>query len=292
MKINQGNLLTLTTGFNGIFNKGMREAKPQWQTVATQVASNTKTQEYGFLGSFVEIMEWVDERHATALKQHGYTLTNKAFAGTVDVRREDIEDDQFGVYSPLLEELGRAVSIFPDRLVFGLLRNGTTGLCYDGQPFFSASHPVGKGVVSNLTAGVKPLWIMMDTTRALKPLIYQKRKEFKLVVKNAETDDSVFDRAIYRYGVDGRCNAGYGFWQMAHACTDTLDADAVKTVRAQMTALKGDTGDPLYIQPDLIVVGPSNQSAAEEIFLADRNAAGATNTLYKAVKVQVSPFLD
>ncbi|MBF0604594.1 MAG: Mu-like prophage major head subunit gpT family protein [Nitrospirae bacterium] len=292
MKVNQSNLLTLTTGFNGIFNKGMREAKPQWQTVATQVASNTKTQEYGFLGSFVEIMEWVDERHATALKQHGYTLTNKTFAGTVDVRREDIEDDQFGVYSPLLEELGRAVSIFPDRLVFGLLRDGTTGLCYDSQPFFSASHPVGKGVVSNLTAGVKPLWIMMDTTRALKPLIYQKRKEFKLVVKNAETDDSVFDHGIYRYGVDGRCNAGYGFWQMAHACTDTLDADAVKTVRAQMTALKGDTGDPLYVQPDLIVVGPSNQSAAEEIFLADRNAAGATNTLYKAVKILVSPFLD
>lgn len=155
------------------------------KTWPLKVASNTKSQEYGFLGSFVEIEEWVDERHATAIKQHGYALKNKNFAGTVDVRREDIDDDQFGMYSPLLEELGRAVSIFPDRLVFGLLKDGAAGLCYDGLPFFSAVHPVGRGVASNLTSGIKPQWIMMDTTRVLKPLIYQKRKEFQLVVKNA-----------------------------------------------------------------------------------------------------------
>lgn len=292
MIVNAANLLTLTTGFSAIFNKGLREAKPQWQNVATLVPSSTKSQEYGFLGSFVTIEEWIDERHATAMKQHGYTIKNKRFAGTVDVKRDDIDDDQFGVYRPLMEELGLAVAIHPDRLVFGLMKGGQTGLCYDGLPFFSASHPVGNGVVSNLTAGAQPMWIVMDTTRALKPFIYQERKKFQLVIKNAETDDTVFNQGIFRYGVDGRCNVGYGFWQMAHACTDVLDADAFKAVRARMVALKSDTGNPLYIKPNLIVVGPSNQSAAEEIFLASQNASGATNTLYKAVEVLVSPFLD
>ena len=37
----------------------------------------------------------------------------------------------------------------PDKLVFALLGNGFEEKCYDGQPFFSASHKVGKKTVSN-----------------------------------------------------------------------------------------------------------------------------------------------
>ncbi|MBF0422778.1 MAG: Mu-like prophage major head subunit gpT family protein [Magnetococcales bacterium] len=292
MIVNTASLVTLTTAFSAMFNKGLRDAKPQWQSIATMVQSSSASQEYGILGHFAQIEEWIDERHTVAMKQHGYTIRNKMFAGTVEVRRTDIEDDQYGIYSPLMEELGRASAIHPDKLVFGLLKDGTSGKCYDGLPFFSASHPTGKTTASNLTTGAKPMWFLMDTSRALKPMIYQRRKDYQLVVKNQETDDSVFDRGVYKYGVDGRCNVGYGFWQMAHACSDTLDKDAVNEIRTAMQSLKNDTGDPLYIQPDTIVVGPSNQAAAEELFLANYNAAGATNILYKAMTILVSPMLE
>ena len=57
--------------------------------------------------------------------------------------------------------MGRASQVFPDELVFGLLKTGGSTLCYDGQFFFDTDHPVfpnvdGTGtavLVSNVAAG-------------------------------------------------------------------------------------------------------------------------------------------
>lgn len=58
-------------------------------------------------------------------------------------------------------------------------------------------------------------WFLMDTSRPIKPLIYQQRKKAKFVSKTAETDDNVFMSKKFIYGADSRGNAGFGFWQMA-----------------------------------------------------------------------------
>ena len=48
----------------------------------------------------------------------------------------------------------------------------------------------------------------------------------------------------------------------------------------------------LGIKPDLLVVPPSLEDAAEEILLANRNAAGATNTQKGKAKILVAPWLE
>ena len=58
-------------------------------------------------------------------------------------------------------------------------------------------------------------WFLLDTSRPIKPLIYQQRKKAKFVSKTAETDDNVFMSKKFIYGADSRGNAGLGFWQMA-----------------------------------------------------------------------------
>ena len=58
-------------------------------------------------------------------------------------------------------------------------------------------------------------WFLLDTSRPIKPLIYQQRKKAKFVSKTAETDDNVFMSKKFIYGADSRGNAGFGFWQMA-----------------------------------------------------------------------------
>lgn len=58
-------------------------------------------------------------------------------------------------------------------------------------------------------------WFLLDTSRPIKPLIYQQRKKAKFVSKTAETDDKVFMSKKFIYGADSRGNAGFGFWQMA-----------------------------------------------------------------------------
>ncbi|CAH8721005.1 Mu-like prophage major head subunit gpT family protein [Paenibacillus melissococcoides] len=56
-------------------------------------------------------------------------------------------------------------------------------------------------------------WFLLCTTKPLKPLIYQERKAARFVAMDRDTDENVFMRKQFLYGVDGRSNAGYGFWQ-------------------------------------------------------------------------------
>lgn len=56
---------------------------------------------------------------------------------------------------------------------------------------------------------------LMDTTRPIKPLIWQKRKDPEFVALTAPTDENVFWRKEFIYGVDARGNAGFGLWFLA-----------------------------------------------------------------------------
>jgi phage major head subunit gpT-like protein len=64
---------------------------------------------------------------------------------------------------------------------------------------------------------------LLDTTKPIKPLIFQQRKKPQIVAKNKATDDNVFFQKEYIYGVDSRDNAGYGLWQLAFGSTGKED---------------------------------------------------------------------
>ena len=261
MLVNNANLKTLFTAFNAAFRGGLGQAASQYGQIATTVPSTTAAEEYGWLGQLPGLREWLGDRVVHAIGLHGYTIKNKPFELTVGVPRTAIEDDTYGVYTPLMTEMGRAVEAHPDQITFGLLKAGRVELCYDGQPFFSATHKVlndkGKEVnVSNVSddSGSGPSWYLMDTRRALKPLIYQDRKKPNFVALTSETDENVFHRSQYVYGVDARRNAGFGFWQLAHASNKPLTAENLKAAITAMDTQTGDGGRPLGISPNLLVV--------------------------------------
>lgn len=276
MEINNANLKSLFVAFNAAFKAGLGQAASQYGQIATTVPSTTAAEEYAWLGQLPGLREWLGDRVVHAIGNHGYTIKNKSFELTVSVPRTAIEDDQYGVYTPLMQEMGRAVDAHPDQLVFGMLKNGRTALCYDGQPFFSTGHKVlnekGKEVsVSNLSddGNNGPTWYVLETRRALKPLIFQPRKQPNFVALVSETDDNVFQRAEYVYGVDARRNAGFGFWQLAHASNKPLTADNLKAVITAMETQTGDHGRPLGISPNLLVVPKSLRFIANRLLKSD-----------------------
>lgn len=292
-------LQALNTGFKREFQNGLGMVTPSWDKVATRVPSSTKSNTYGWLGQVPRFSEWVGTRSLKDIAASGYAITNKDYEATVSVKRTDIEDDEIGIYSPLLMELGRGAAVFPDELIFALLAAGHTTDCYDGKKFFAADHPVypntdGTGTAvatSNLTTGAGTAWYLLDTSRAIKPLIFQDRKAAELVSMTKPDDEAVFMTNTYRYGADLRCNAGFGFWQMAHRSQAALDATGLSAAIAKMQSLKADGGRPLAINPTLLVVPPSLRQAALDTVKAERNAAGATNTNMNAVEILVSPYL-
>lgn len=296
MIVNNANLKTLFIAFKAAFAAAFAGAPTQWAQIATEVPSSTDSNEYGWLGQLPRFREWLGDRVVNGIATHGYTIKNKQFELTVGVPRNAIEDDQYGIYSPLFAEMGFSAAQHPDELIFALLAAGTTTLCYDGVNFFDANHPVvdakGKPAVrSNTAGGAGTAWYLLDTTRPLKPVILQRRKAPNFVAKDKETDDNVFDRNEFRYGIDARHNVGFGFWQMAYHSKQTLDAAGFNTAYAALSGMKGDYDRPLGIRPRLLVVPPSLRDKALEVVKAERAANGATNINKDVVDVLVSPFL-
>jgi len=296
MIINAGNLTTLYTGYQTAFQAGFSGVTPQYGRVAMTVPSTTRTEEYGWLGQFPRIREWIGERAVQSLSVDDYRIKNKKFESTVEVDKDDIDDDRIGIYTPMMTELGSSAAQFPDELTWALLKAGFATNCYDGQYFFDTDHPVldANGAaqsVSNTGGGSGTPWYLLDTTRTIKPLIFQNRRSFEFKRMDSPTDEVVFSQDKYRYGVDGRCNVGYGFWQLAYGSKQTLDAAAYATARAGMMGLLGDYGRPLGIKPNLLVVPPSLEKAGLQILNADKDAAGATNVWAGTAELLVVPWL-
>jgi len=293
MIINTANLADLFTAFNSAFGTGFRSAETYWQRIATVVPSSTAEEHYAWLGQFPKLREWVGDRHLKSMAAHDYSIRNKKFESTVEVGADKIEDDSFGVFTPLMAEMGYAAATHPDELVFSLLAQGTTELAYDGQNFFDTDHPVGDGVVSNVdTGGAGSFWYLLDDTRPLKPLIFQRRRDYALRTMNAPDDEQVFMRDSYRYGVDARVNVGFGFWQQAFASNQALDATNYRAARTALMEMKSDEGRPLGIRPRMLVVSPDNEGPALEITQAERLANGATNIYRNTAEVVVVPWLS
>lgn len=149
MQITSASLAGLNTGFKALFNKAFENSAPKWDKFATLVPSEAGEEVYPWLSALPGMREWIGDRVIKQLAADGYRIINKPFEMTVSVKRDAIEDDRYGVYSPLFSRLGEAAAFWPDELVFGLLLKGETALCYDGKPFFAANHPVKKGVTAS-----------------------------------------------------------------------------------------------------------------------------------------------
>ena len=156
MIVNSVALQSIFKGFKTLFNEAFAGAKPLYEKVATVVPSTAKSEEYGWLGAFPRLRKWVGDRVINSLAAHGYTIKNESWEATVEVDRDDIEDDAYGVYTPMIKELGRSAATHPDEVVFGLLASGFAQPCYDGQYFFDTDHKDEEGPVQS-NKGTKAL---------------------------------------------------------------------------------------------------------------------------------------
>lgn len=296
-------LRALFTSYRAEYQAGLSMVTPTYARLSTEIPSGSASNTYGWLGQFPQFSKWAGSRQIKAMAAHGYALTNELFETTVGVQRTDIEDDSVGVYKPLFQEMGRAAAIYPDEHVYALLMAGDKTKCYDGQNFFDKDHPVypnvdGTGTVktvSNLLApakpqDAKPAWYLLDTSRAIKPLIFQRRIAPQLQAMTNVDDEKVFMEDTFRYGVRARSAVGFGFWQMAMKITVDLDHDSFNEALAIMRSFKADGGRPLAIQPNLLVCGPQLRNKALMVAKAT-TIMGTTNINANIVDVLDTPYL-
>lgn len=156
MVINQQNLDSLYRGYSTAFNKAFNDAETNYSKIAMTVPSSTRETTYAWMGQIPSMREWIGDREIQNLIAHDYTIKNKTYELTTRVPVNDIADDQYGIYTPLVQEMGLSAKKHPDVLTFDLLGKGFNEKGYDGKAFFSNEHPMGTETVQS-NKGTKKL---------------------------------------------------------------------------------------------------------------------------------------
>ena len=301
----------LRVGFQREFQDALSSAPSQWDRLSTRVPSSSAGNTYGWIGQFPKLREWSGDRSFKNIKEHGYSVMNNLYEATVDIPRTAVEDDDIGVYAPLFREMGYAAGTHPDEIVFGLLKNGMSGTCYDGKAFFAVDHPVylnadGSGDAETVSNWLRPAavdgtvtdgtpWFVLDVSRPLRPFIFQERTAPELQVITNPDNDYVFMKDKIPYGIRYRCNGGYGFWQQAVCSTQELNAANFAAALEAMQSFRADGGRPLGLgfggeAGTMLVVPPSLQSA-RRVVSAEQDPDGGSNIWYRAATLLVSHWL-
>lgn len=62
-------------------------------------------------------------------------------------------------------------------------------------------------------------WFLLANGKPIKPIIFQKRREVEFTSLDEATNENVFKRREFLYGVDYRGNVGYSLWQLGFGST-------------------------------------------------------------------------
>ena len=149
MLVNASNLKAIFVNLKTIFNKAFEAAPSQWQETTMLVPSGSSQNDYAWLSRFPRMRKWLGDKVIKSLAAFKYTIVNDDWETTVEVDRNDIEDDQIGIYAPMAQEAGFSSKQLPDEIDADLKNGAFAGICYDGQYFYDTDHPVAGASVSN-----------------------------------------------------------------------------------------------------------------------------------------------
>lgn len=301
MLVNKDTLSNVFINLKTLFNNAFDVTPSVWERIAMKVPSSSGQNDYAWLSNFPRMRAWVGDKNIKSLEAYKYSIPNKDWEATVEVDRNDIQDDQLGIYAPQARMAGFSAKQLPDEIVMDLANNAFSTLCFDGQYFIDANHLVAKANVSNKgtkmldastlakleasfgaartamrkmkdnegrplniipdvllvppaleaaalkiknneflsTTDVNPYkgtidvvvdnrltsdtaWFLLDTTKPVKPFIYQERIAPVFVEQTDPQSADVFNRKKFKFGAEARAAGGYGFWQLAWGSDGTV----------------------------------------------------------------------
>lgn len=145
MIVNKAALNAVFLNLKTTFNMAFDTAPSVWEKIAMLVPSGSSENQYNWLAYFPKMRKWVGEKAIKSLEAFKYTIKNDDWEATVEVDRNDIEDDNLGIYAPQAQMAGWSAKQLPDEIVMELVNKGFENKCYDEQYFFDTDHPVGDG---------------------------------------------------------------------------------------------------------------------------------------------------
>ena len=297
MDLTSANLKALFTAYKANFQQGFASLGDEgslYEQFCTVVPSTTAVEVYPWLKSLPRIREWIGGRVIHSLEGGDFSIKNRKFELTEGVERDAIDDDTYGLFAPVFTEFGRSSREHPNELVVEVLE--ANSLCYDGQNLFDTDHPVldadgNEQSVSNDMGGSGAAWYVMDLSRAIRPLVFQKRRDYDFRALTDLDSTEVFLKDKFLFGVDARANAGAGLWQLVVRSNKALDATSYAEARQALTAMTGDHGRPLALRHTHTMVPGNMEGAARKVVSNQLASGGETNEWAGTSQLIVNPWM-
>lgn len=141
MQITQGNLDAVFTGLKATFTDAVQSTDTGWvDRLMESVPSATGVENYPTATLLGDLEEVLDEVTITSIGTFVQRVPNRTFARIVQVKRNDVADDNIGVYRPGVRQLARRAALYPMRLAAEVLLAGFTDQWVDGTTVFADDH--------------------------------------------------------------------------------------------------------------------------------------------------------
>ncbi len=167
MLINKQALDAVFLNLKTTFNKAFEAAPSDWAKTAMLVPSGSSQSNYDWLDRFPRMKKWIGDKTIKSLKAFTYIIVNDDWEATVEVDRNNLKDDNLGIYAPMAKDAGFSAKTMPDEIVADLKNNAFTSKCYDGQYFYDIDHPVEDGNGNTTSVSNKGTAALSAATPAL-----------------------------------------------------------------------------------------------------------------------------
>lgn len=160
MEVTAANLAGINKSFQTKFNQARNLAPGFYKKLCMECPSSAAENVYGWLASLPQIGKKTGEYIKKRLQLLGYRLINETWGGIIEVQRESIEDDTYGMFAPTASLWGQRAGQVPDLELTQLLVNGfssTKGRDYTNSAFFSAAKKAHGKATAFTNNGVKKL---------------------------------------------------------------------------------------------------------------------------------------
>ena len=149
MDINSANLEAMRKTYNTLFQQGLAFTMPvDIGFMFRDFPSTTAANFYAWMDQIPGFREWVGDRIFKNVRSQKFEVINRSWEDSVSMGKDEIEDDQFSVYAPLVQMMGEAWALLKYKLAIqALLENP---LCFTGKAFFADDHAYGDNAIDNV----------------------------------------------------------------------------------------------------------------------------------------------
>lgn len=140
MLVNGSAIRAVFTGLSTQFNNALTAAPSDYADRAMVIPSSGAGVDYAWLSRFPKMRQWVGDKHIKALKLGKYYVKNLDWETTIEVDRNDIEDDQLGIYNAQAQMAGQSAGELYGDILTSLINNAHTALGMDGMSFYNTAH--------------------------------------------------------------------------------------------------------------------------------------------------------